>query len=295
MPDRRFNNTNKHTPTAAPPEATATLAAPSPITADSPLPDRLAELERQIGAALSSEQSASALQSLFFQLERALPAATEFARLENERSLDPTQAPDPVQARQAAENATFAANRLASLKPRLSVICTKQIEKEAAAAYLKVYAEFRPKRDALEQEFTDQYQALCDKLLELFARVRDFQNRVHATLSNPPPGVPVLKPIDAAQLLDKVQLLALDTGKVLWPSPQTPLGVVLAEGMKFSFDPRFSSEWGNPKLREQRAAEAKLDSERTAARYKRMEIDQTQRVNEEERQRFARAHGLAVK
>jgi hypothetical protein len=266
------------------------------VTADSPLPQRLAELEKQISAALSSsEQTASALQNLFFQLERALPAAAEYAKLENEKSLDPTQAPDPHQARQQAEDANFLSARLATLKGRLSIACARQIEREQVAAYLVKYDQFAPERDALQQDFTDQYQLLCGKLLELFERVRDFQSRVHVALGDPPPSVPVLKAIDGVQVLDKVTLLDLDTGKLLWPPPSIPLGVVLAEGMKFGFDPRFSSEWGNPKLREQRIAQAQRENEATARRFKQMEIEQEERMNAEERQRFAAAHGLAVK
>jgi hypothetical protein len=265
------------------------------VTADSPLPQRLAELERQIGAALSSSnETAGALQNLFFQLERAVVAAAEYARLENERALDPTQAPDPQQARQSAEDANFLSNRLASLKPRLSVVCARQIEKETAAAYLEKFNQFLPEHDQLQQEFAEQYQLLVGKLVELFERLKDFQERARTELGNPPAGVPVLKGIDGAQLLDKCVLLDLDTAKTLWPPAPIPFGVIVSEGMKFGFDPRFSSDWGNPKLREQRAVAAQAESEATARRYKQMEIEQTTRLNEEERARWNASHPRTV-
>jgi hypothetical protein len=267
--------------------------APAPVSATSPLPQRLAELERQIGAALSSSnETASALQNLFFQLERALPAAAEYARLENERALDPTQAPDPHQARQSAEDANFLSNRLASLKSRLSVACARQIEKETAAAYLEKFNQFLPEHDALEQEFAEQYQLLVGKLVELFERLRDFQQRARTALGDPPASVPVLAPINGAALLDKIKLVALADGKELWPPPSIPLGVTLAQGMKFAFDPRFSSEWGNAKLQEARITAAQREAERTAARFRQMTVEQEQRQNEEEKQRFAAAHGM---
>jgi hypothetical protein len=255
------------------------------VTADSPLPDRLAALEQRIGEALSSEQSASELSNLLAQLERAIPAAAEHARL-------PLAFPDPHEARQSAENASFLSNRLASLKPRLAVACAKQIEQETAAAYLEKFDQFVPERDTLEKEFATQYQELANKLLELFARVRDFQNRVRATLADPPAGVPVLQPISGASLLEKVTLLDLDTGKPLWPPPAVPLGVTLAQGIQFGFDPRFSSHWGDARLREQRIAEAERENEATAARFAAMAREQDERVNREAKEAWMATHGV---
>lgn len=89
------------------------------ITSDSPLPLKLAELERRISAVLTEPRSASDLADLLQQTDYAIIAASEHAKLENEKSLDPLQSPDPHAARQAAEDATFLANRLRTLQPRL--------------------------------------------------------------------------------------------------------------------------------------------------------------------------------
>jgi hypothetical protein len=117
----------------------------------------------------------------------------------------------------------------------------------------------------------DEYQLLVGKLVELFERLRDFQQRARTALGDPPASVPVLAPINGAALLDKIKLVALADGKELWPPPSIPLGVTLAQGMKFAFDPRFSSEWGNAKLQE---ARSELLLQRVAFRKELVELFQ---------------------
>ena len=53
------------------------------VTIDSPLPERLTELERRISAALTNTTSASDLADLLRQNELAVVAAEEFARAEH--------------------------------------------------------------------------------------------------------------------------------------------------------------------------------------------------------------------
>jgi hypothetical protein len=265
------------------------------VTSGSPLPDRLAALENRVAAALSGDHSASELGNLLTQLDRAIPIAVEYARLESEKSLDPTASPDPTQARQQSEDAAFRANRLSTLRPRLASAYAAKIEQEAATAYLEKYDALLPERAQLEKEFATEYQQLSAKLVALFERVKNFQQRVHAALGNPPANVPVLKGIDGVQLIYKITLLDLDTGKTIWPLPQTPLGVTLAQSLRFSFDPRFSSEWENPQLREQRAAEAQAENEREAERFRRMTVEQEERQNRELKEIFVAAYGLGVK
>jgi hypothetical protein len=124
----------------------STAAAEATVTADSPLPDRLRELERRIGAALGSfvpqvqnspdaesasgEPTAAALGDLLAQLDRAVIAAAEHARAEHEKSLDPLAFPDAREARQSAEDAAFMANRLRTLQPRLLDAYTRTVERE---------------------------------------------------------------------------------------------------------------------------------------------------------------------
>jgi hypothetical protein len=281
-------------PAEAPSKATTSEApaAPSPVTADSPLPDRLAALEQLIGEALSSsEQTAAELGNLLAQLERAVVAAAEHARLQNEKSLDPLASPDPVRARQSAEDASFLANRLATLKPRLSVACAKQVQKESVAAYLVKRDALASERDALQTEFIAEYETLSGKLLALFGRLRDFQQRAQIALADPPAGVRGLDGFTAAtlRLLEQTKLLDLETGKEIWPPLQQPFAVVMVESMRFNPDVRFSPEWW--RAGEQRAEAARIENERTGIRFEEMKRSQEERMNREEKENFLAAHG----
>jgi hypothetical protein len=63
------------------------------ITCDSPLPDKLRELERRMSAALSSDRTADQLADLLADSDRGIAAADEYARAEHERALDPLKVP----------------------------------------------------------------------------------------------------------------------------------------------------------------------------------------------------------
>ncbi len=71
--------------------------------------------------------------------------------------------------------------------------------RETVARYLQKRAALAPERDQLQSEFITEYQAeLSNKLIALFARVREFERKRAAQLGNPPSGVAVLEPIDVA-------------------------------------------------------------------------------------------------
>lgn len=156
------------------------------VTIDSPLPERLAELERRISAALTNTTSASDLADLLRQNELAVVAAEEFARAEHEAALDPTVSPDPHAARQRAEDAAFAANRLKTLGPRLFAHFQKIYAQEQVQTYVAKFRELAPERDALAAELRATYRDAADKLVDLFTRVRAFEQRARQALGNPP-------------------------------------------------------------------------------------------------------------
>lgn len=62
--------------------------------------------------------------------------AARIGEVENEKSLDPLQSPDARAARQAAGDATFAANRLKTLRPRLLAGYPKSANTSTSAARL---------------------------------------------------------------------------------------------------------------------------------------------------------------
>jgi hypothetical protein len=76
-----------------------------------------AALEKRITTALAADTTSSDLATLIQETEAGIVAAD--AAAERERAFDPALSPDPGEARAAMENATFAANRLRMLLPRL--------------------------------------------------------------------------------------------------------------------------------------------------------------------------------
>jgi hypothetical protein len=120
------------------------------ITAVSPLPDRLHELENCISAALADDTvRAATLANLLQQTDWAVPEAEQYAAVERDKSLDPMQSPDPRAARAAMEDAQFAVGRLKTLQPRLLARYQQVCQQEAVQEYLGKRSALAPVRDAL--------------------------------------------------------------------------------------------------------------------------------------------------
>jgi hypothetical protein len=100
--------------------------------------------EKQITAALANRDITSdALASLIVDTEAAIAAAEQAAEHARARALDPALSPDPAQARQAMEDAAFAADRLRTLLPKLRA-------KHRQVAARETYAEWAQQFDALK-------------------------------------------------------------------------------------------------------------------------------------------------
>jgi hypothetical protein len=67
----------------------------------------------------------------------------------------------------------------------------------------------------------------------------------------------------------------------------------MVESVQYNRDLRFSPEWW--RAGEARAAAARVEEEKTAARCARMKAEQEERMNREERERFAAARGDGIK
>ena len=200
------------------------------ITANSPLCDRLAEIERRVSMALSSDMTSSALAKLCQQLGFAVIAADEFAKSEAEKALDPTQYPDPVAARTAAESSAFMVNRLRTMTPRLAAHFQKVYAAEKVQTHVAKLRALAPEHELLQRELRETFQQATAKLVDLFQRIRDFERRVSQQLGNPPPGVDVLPPLDGVRLLDRCTLPDWSNPDInIWPPrprisrPRSPL------------------------------------------------------------------------
>jgi hypothetical protein len=255
------------------------------VTAQSPLPLRLAELERRISAALTEHRTASDLSDLLEQTDLGVIAATEHAKLENERALDPTQSPEPRAARQAAEDATFAASRLRTLRPRLLARLHQLTEQEALETYRAKQSELAPERAALERELRETYEAATAKLVDLFTRIRAYQQRVQQQLSDPPPGVAVLAALDGVRVLEACVLPEFaHPDRNVWPPPSSfASDYVSSMGMP----PHPGAAWSDPEVQQRQRAELAIEQQRNAAYYAQAAKDAEERSNRELRESFA--------
>ena len=120
------------------------------------------------------------------QVDWALPEAEQYAAVERDMCLDPTQSPDPRAARAAMEDAEFAVGRLKTLQPRLRARHLQVYQQEAVREYLAKLADLAPERDALAAELQAIYEAATSKLIDVFQRARTFEQRARQQLGSPP-------------------------------------------------------------------------------------------------------------
>jgi hypothetical protein len=258
------------------------------IDASSPLPDKLAELERRISAALTEPRTATDLADLFEQTDLAVVAAEEFAKDEHDKALDPLASPDPQAARQQAEDAAFMANRLRTLRPRLLARLQQVTAQEALETYRAKQSELAPERDALERELAETYEDAAAKLVDLFSRVRAFQQRAQRELGDPPPGVSVLPALDA-RVLDKCVLPEFEhPDRNVWP-PRSTFASDYVSSTPFDSHP--GQFWADPDVQARRHAELLVEQQRNAEYHEQAAREQEERQNRTLREQFAQRHG----
>jgi hypothetical protein len=257
------------------------------IDASAPLRDRLHEQERRIFAALTEHRTASALADLLEQTDLAVIAAEEFAKTEHERALDPTQSPEPRAARQAAEDAAFMANRLRTMRPRLLARLQQVTQREELEAYRAKQSELAPARDALERELATVYPDAASKLVDLFARIRAFQQRAQRELGNPPPAVSVLSALDVRVLDNCVLPEFAHPDRNVWPPPSS-FAAAFAQSMEsIGVPPHPGQHWNDPAVQERRRAELLAEQARDAAYHEQAAREQDARQNRELREQFS--------
>jgi hypothetical protein len=250
--------------------------AAAEVNLTSPLPDRLAELERRISAALADAGvRAATLANLLQQVEWALPLAEDFARSEQQTALDPLAIPDSREARQRSEDAIFACNRLKTLQPRLRARHLQVYQQEAVQTYLAKLADFAPESDALARELHATYATATSKLLDVFARVKSFEQRARSALGDPPANCAVLARLDT-RVLDKTVLPS-------WPNPDTnvwpPPSNFAATFAASMIVPSAGPYWADEQVRARIAAEQVQERERMARHYATQAAEQLEREN----------------
>jgi hypothetical protein len=205
-------------------------------------------LQERVAAALVAEDITSAeLASLIAEVEAAANDAEKTAKEAQERTLDPTVA-DPAAAREVQREAEFTTKRLdAALKPldaRLDEVRRAEDRKRwhADCDALEV------QRDALAAELLEGYLDFQAKMPNLFARIAANDkalSKLHqarsAGVSRHLLGAELIArrlesfSVSNPSLAEELKLPDWQqSNKLVWPPPQKPLGVLMAESMSFA-------------------------------------------------------------
>jgi hypothetical protein len=297
MVNHRPNN-NKSA-TAAPETSKATPAPPAaPPT-----------LEQRISATLTGDLPSAELGELLSANDAAIIAAEQAATAAKEYAYDPTLSPNITEARERMENTALLVGRLQTLRPRLLTKYRETYLKEQAAQRRDMASRLISEGTELSAQLSEIYPKAVDDLVSLFACIADYKKRRDALYSSRPDQIGDQLPdpelmargwdsftINTPSLLE-TKLFNFETGKQIWPPAHVPLGVIMAQSvqaMAASLDrEQFSPNWWRAAARRQAAN--RVEAERQDERLREMEREQTERMNREERERFAAMHGGAVK
>ncbi len=250
-------------------------------------------LEQRISDALQSDAAATSadVAALIEEAEAAI------AKANKECAVEQTLALDPKAARQAIDDATFAANRLRTLVSKLEARYEEVLYQEQAAAWLSEHDTLRCERDALSEELRTVYPDIVSKIIDLFARMTANNEALSALHRARPPGVKqhLLSAElharrldsfsrDTPSLLTSVCLVDWDSGRQAWPPQKPAMASAVAAAMVAASSRRFSGDWW--KESEQGAARQRAEQQRIADYYGRTTRGQEERENREARERF---------
>jgi hypothetical protein len=255
-------------------------------------------LEQRAVAALTDDTiTSSALAALVEEARAALAEAEQVAAAEKARAFDPVVSPDPREAHARMVDAGFKADRLRTLLPRLQKRLAEAAVREHALEWLRERDKFEAERCPPLAAARVAYDDALEKMLTFLRVVSEFGAARATLLSRRPDQCSmegVSNPVPAPQMLSDTRLFALD-GAQLWPDPQqiNRLAVEMAQSISATAGKRdpddFGPFWWRAVARRQAAH--RVETERQDARLRQMEQEQTERINREERERWAAAHG----
>jgi hypothetical protein len=233
-------------------------------------------IEQQISSALSSNNnSAQVLAELLAATTNAITQADQVAATERSKALDPARSPNPQAARQAMEDASFVAERLQTLLPRLQQRYDQVAQAEQYAAWAASFDAIKPKHVAAAEKFKQVFVAFQDKLVDALTEAKAIDQEVKRIAHAKPHHLPQanndgrsLPTVEAAARglpsvnpdfsFMQMKLPAFDKpNQFAWPPYEIPFAVRYATSMiPAAGDPRqFTGEWW--KVQQERAAAAR--------------------------------------
>jgi hypothetical protein len=177
-------------------------------------------LEQRIVAALANNTpEARTIAALIAETEQAIVEADAQANTAQTKALDPILSPDPIKAREAAEFAAFATKRLRNVFPRLIAAHQQVTAQDRAQRWNAAADQLQAKRDALVQDFAEQYPAFIAQLLDLFTQIQHLNQEITQINSSAPNSASRrIQSIAATHILANTKLLDLANHQI-WPPP----------------------------------------------------------------------------
>lgn len=243
-------------------------------------------LEQRACSALTDTVTAAMLYALINDVTHGIDQNDQQAAAEKDKAMDPTQSPDPHEARQAAENAEFAANRLRTILPRLEQRYADVQQAEQTQAWRDRAAQLEAARDALSTELLE-YQKHAQWIADTLARADALDSEIKRHNATSPSGERHIYSVelharrmtafsrDTPSITANVQLPSWDSSAMLWPVKRPTLATYFGGAIPGD-ERRYSVDWwqtaaddnaAKQKLAEQREAEEQQAQLRAKQKY----------------------------
>ncbi len=197
----------------------------------------------------------SDITALIAEVEVALPAAVDAVEREYVKAYDPTV--DAQKARQSLADAEFVRDRLQAALAALQARLRELRAQEYSEQWHREYAEVEADCHAVATELREVYPALVAELIDLFTRQKVCDAKVSRINGSAPAGVK-LRLREVELVARNLERFTRDTpsitkelrlpdwkksDKLAWPPRQTPLGVLVAQGMGAAVDQPGDNRW----------------------------------------------------
>ena len=260
-------------------------------------------LESRITAMLNNPNSESeALYEIIASTELAIVTADETMTSERAKAVDLTSTPSAEAAQDAisrAEAATINRDRLQSALPKLRDKLAGALRSEEHERWLSDFIRVRQKRDEAAAVF-ETYSEHAQAIVQMFALAEQVDKEISRINGQAPDGEHLrLRAVELEardldgftinnpSLASTVELRDWNNSEhKLWPLTSSgSLAAAFAETMMVPYHP--GAAWSDPAIQAQRRAEQEKQNRETGKNYQRMTAEQEDRINREERERFA--------
>jgi hypothetical protein len=256
-------------------------------------------LEQRIVGTLNNPNAGSeALAELIEKVESAALASVETAEAERTRSLDLVLCPDPREARERIAAAELNGERLRTQLPKLRDKLSAALRSESHERWLSDFSRVRQQLSDAASLFRD-YRQHAEALVRMFYEAEQVDKEISRINGSAPDGehrrlrsVELEARNKTAFTRDNPSLAATvdlrdwdNSGRKLWPLTSSGSLAAAFAGMAIPYHP--GANWADADEQSRRRAEIDKQHHRIGDFYQHQTEDQEERINAEERERFA--------